>query len=228
MADATYEVRAVLFDLDGTLLDTIHDLAEGANRMLAELGRPARPLAQIHGFVGKGIPNLVRRCMTEDAIAGEDEIARAIEVFRRHYAMVNGEQTRIYDGVLDTLRTMRAAGLALGCVTNKAAAFTAPLLERMGIADFFGCVVAGDTLAVKKPDPATLEHACAQLGVLAAETLMIGDSANDAEAARAAGMPVFLMRYGYSEGRPVDTIDCDALLSSMREVLPRIRAASRK
>ena len=224
MNAARFAVRAVLFDLDGTLLDTIEDLAEASNRMLEELGRPRRPLAQIHSFVGKGIPNLVRRCMTEDARASEAEIEQAVASFRRHYAQVNGQNTRIYPGVLDTLDAMRALNLQLACVTNKAEAFTLPLLERMGLMPYFGAVVSGDTLPVKKPDPAVLHHACDLLGVASRHALMIGDSANDAQAARAAGMPVLLVTYGYSEGMPVDTIECDGLLSIATGALVRIEA----
>lgn len=225
MSQAPYAVRAVLFDLDGTLLDTIADLAEGANRMLAELGRPPRPLAEIHSFVGKGMANLVRRCLTESARADEAEIDAAIGVFRRHYSAVNGLHTRLYPGVRDTLEALRARDLKLAVVTNKPEAFTVPLLERMGLAAHFAAVVSGDTLPTRKPDPAMLHHACAQLGVGAAQALMVGDSANDALAARAAGMPVLLVDYGYSEGMPVDTIECDGLLSSALQVLDRIATA---
>lgn len=211
--------RAVLFDLDGTLLDTVADLAEAANRTLAEMHRPPRTLEQIRDFVGKGIPHLVRRCMTEGSVATEDEIAQAVVCFRRHYAEVNGLHSRLFPGVAETLDALRALGRPMGCVTNKAAAFTVPLLERMRIAAYFSAVVSGDTLAVKKPDPAVLHHACALLGVDSAQALMIGDSANDALAARAAGMPVLLVTYGYSEGVPVDTIDCDGLLSNAAQAL---------
>lgn len=220
-----FQVAAVLFDLDGTLLDTIADLAEGANRMLAELGRPLRSQAEIHGFVGKGIPNLVERCLTEGCSATPGEVAHGIAVFRRHYAQVNGLQARIYPGIEESLATLRSRGLRLGCVTNKAAAFTEPLLVRMGLADCFEVVVSGDTLPVKKPDPAVLLHACRHLGIPPGGALMVGDSANDALAARAAGMPVVLVSYGYSEGMPVDTIECDGLLSDVRELLPRIIAS---
>lgn len=225
MTALRYPVRAVLFDLDGTLLDTIVDLAEAANRTLTELGRPPRSQEEVHGFVGKGIPHLVRRCMTEGTSATEAEIERAVDVFRGHYAVVNGECTRIYPGVIDTLQAMRAGGLRLAVVTNKAEAFTLPLLERVGIAHHFDAVVSGDTLAVKKPDPAVLFHACGLLGVAADEALMIGDSANDALAARGAGMPVLLVTYGYSEGVPVDTIECDGLLSNALQALDRIAPA---
>ncbi|ENO84629.1 phosphoglycolate phosphatase [Thauera linaloolentis] len=219
---ARFTPRAVLFDLDGTLLDTIADLAEAANLMLAELGRPQRGQDEIHRFVGKGIPNLVRRCMTENAAATEAEVDTAVAAFRRHYTVVNGMRAAIYPGVEDTLQGLRARGIRLAVVTNKAEAFTLPLLERMGIAGHFDTVVSGDTLPVKKPDPATLRLACERLGVVPAEALMIGDSANDALAAQGAGMPVLLVTYGYSEGVPVDTIECDGLLSNALQALDHI------
>lgn len=223
MSAARFSPRAVLFDLDGTLLDTIADLADAANLMLAELGRPARSQDEIHGFVGKGIPNLVRRCMTEGAHATEVEVA--VAAFRRHYAVVNGARTTIYPGVVETLQTLRGWDIRLAVVTNKAEAFTLPLLERMGIAAHFDTVISGDTLPVKKPDPATVHLACERLGVAPAEALMIGDSANDALAAQGAGMPVLLVTYGYSEGVPVDTIECDGLLSNALQALDHIVAA---
>ncbi|WP_374260768.1 phosphoglycolate phosphatase [Zoogloea sp.] len=216
-------IRAVLFDLDGTLLDSIPDLAEACQRMMAELGRTPHSVETIRGFVGKGMLNLVRRCLAESGSAEADEVAAAVDVFRRHYAEVNGARTTIYAGVVPALDALREAGVAMACVTNKPTAFTAPLLERMGIAGYFDATVSGDTLAEKKPHPAPLVHACALLGAEVAEALMIGDSANDAEAARAAGMPVLLVTYGYSEGKPVDSIDCDGLLSSLVDALPRIR-----
>ncbi|MFT3760950.1 phosphoglycolate phosphatase [Thauera sp.] len=219
---ARFSPRAVLFDLDGTLLDTIGDLADAANLMLAELGRPQRPQDEIHRFVGKGIPNLVRRCMTEDTAASESEIDAAVDVFRRHYALVNGRRATIYPGIEEVLRALDARAVRLAVVTNKAEAFTLPLLDRMGIAGYFDTVVSGDTLPVKKPDPAMLRLACERLGVAPAEALMIGDSANDALSAQGAGMPVLLVSYGYSEGVPVDTIECDGLLSDARQLLDRI------
>ncbi|MBN8442334.1 MAG: phosphoglycolate phosphatase [Thauera sp.] len=225
MSAARYRPSAVLFDLDGTLLDTIGDLAEAANRMLVELGRPPRTQDEIHSFVGKGIPNLVRRCLTENAVATEDEIDAAVPVFRSHYQVVNGASTRIYPGVLETIAELRARRIKLAVVTNKAEAFTLPLLERMGMAAHFDTVVSGDTLPVKKPDPAVLHLACERLGVAARDALMIGDSANDALAAQGAGMPVLLVTYGYSEGRPVDTIECDGLLSNALQALDLIASA---
>ncbi|MBI1905853.1 MAG: phosphoglycolate phosphatase [Rhodocyclales bacterium] len=222
MSQSRFPVRAVLFDLDGTLLDTIDDLADAANRMLADLNRSARPREQIHSFVGKGVANLVRRCMTEDTHATESEIDQALTLFLAHYATLNGERSTVYPGIVETLEAMRVRGLQLACVTNKAAAFTQPLLRRMGLDGYFASVVCGDTLATRKPDPEMLVHACAVLGATPAQALMIGDSANDALAARGAGMPVLLLTYGYSEGMAVDTIDCDGLLSNAVLALDRI------
>jgi phosphoglycolate phosphatase len=216
-------VRAVLFDLDGTLLDSIPDLSEACHRMMVELGRAPHSIDTIRTFVGKGMLNLVRRCLAEHGTASDAEMAEAVAAFQRHYAEVNGLATTIYEGVVPALAALQAQGVAMACVTNKPAAFTGPLLERMGIASYFGATVSGDTLPEKKPHPAPLIHACELLGVTVAESLMIGDSANDAEAARAAGMPVLLVTYGYSEGMPVDSIECDGLLSSLVDALPRIR-----
>lgn len=217
-----FAVQGVLLDLDGTLIDTVGDLAETAARMLAELQRPPRSVAEVRSYVGKGMPTLVRRCLYDGRDEPVDEalVAQGIEVFRRHYAALNGQFSAVYPGVFDTLATLRAMGLALACVTNKPEEFTLPLLERMDLDVYFPVVVCGDTLPTKKPEPHMLEHACAQLGITAERALMIGDSANDAVAARAAGMPVLLVTYGYAEGRAVDTIECDGLLSNALDALP--------
>ncbi|MDR2259918.1 MAG: phosphoglycolate phosphatase [Azoarcus sp.] len=212
--------RALLFDLDGTLLDTIADLAAAANLMLAELGQPPRSQEEIHSFVGKGIANLVHRCLTENrAPVSGAETEAALAAFHRHYTRVNGQNTRPYPGVPELLAALTARALKMAVVTNKATAFTLPLLEQFGIAPHLGAVVCGDTLPVRKPDPAVIEHACARLEVTPPETLVIGDSANDALAARAAGAPVLLVTYGYSEGAPVNAIACDGYLPDILRTL---------
>ncbi len=216
---ARYLVDAVLFDLDGTLLDTIDDLHEAANRMLAELGRPARTSEEIRRFVGKGIPKLVERCLAEPDMPAADFEA-AVEVFKRHYRQTNGRHAKPYETVVDTVGALHAAGLKMGVVTNKSADFTQPLLDTTGLAPYFAAVVCGDTLAHKKPHPAMLLHACALLGVGVDQAIMVGDSGNDADCARAAGCPVLLMTYGYTEGVSVDTLDCDGLLSKFAELPP--------
>ncbi|MQY52268.1 phosphoglycolate phosphatase [Rhodocyclus tenuis] len=209
-------IRSLTIDLDGTLLDTVGDLAVASNAMLADLSLPARSLAEINAFVGKGMAVLVERCL---GAASSDAalVARAIERFRVHYAEANGHSTRLYPGVLDGLDALRRLGFPLACVTNKPAMFTEPLLARMGIADYFAVVVSGDTLPFKKPRPEPLWHACAAMGSEPAANLHVGDSANDIAAARAAGCPVICVPYGYNEGRPVDSAECDALVSDLVE-----------
>lgn len=209
--------ESVTLDLDGTLLDTIADLAAGCNAMLVELGRAPRSQAEIHSFVGKGMAVLVERCLSDGALPAPALLADGIAVFQKHYTALNGSATRIYPGVVEGLDALRALGLPLAVVTNKPAAFTAPLLARMGLHTYFAAVVSGDTLPYKKPRPEPILHACALLGSQPAANLHIGDSANDIDAARAAGSPVLCVPYGYNEGRPVDSADCDALVSSLVE-----------
>ena len=214
-----------MIDLDGTLLDTIPDLAIAANEMLAALERPALEVDLIRSFVGKGIPRLVEKTLAAsygvEPSAGQLE--RALTVFERCYAAINGRHTAVYPGVFEGLKQLRAMGFPLACVTNKAARFTEPLLERMRLAPYFGEVVAGDTLARKKPDPMPLLHVCEQFKIRPADMLMIGDSLNDAHAARAAGCPVFCVNYGYNEGHDVRELDIDAIVPSLFEVARLIR-----
>jgi len=210
-------IRAALVDLDGTLLDTAPDLAQAANRTLAGLGLPALPEAQVRDFIGKGIAVLVRRCLeatlgrTPDAAQLETALAR----FAVHYASVNGNAASPYPGAVEGLAAMRSGGLRLACVTNKAERFTAPLLAARGLAGYFDTVVTSDQAGKRKPDPEPFRLACRRLGVLPAEAVAIGDSANDAQGARAAGCRVLLVPYGYREGQDVRSIDCDGIVGSL-------------
>ncbi len=207
--------QSVTFDLDGTLLDTIADLAEACRLMLEEIGEPPRSQAEVHSFVGKGMAVLVERCLTRERAPTAERLHQAIESFKKHYAAVNGQFTQIYPGVLEGLQAWRASGLKMGVVTNKPGMFTEALLERMGMADYFDVVVSGDTTANKKPHPEPILHACRLFGVRPDRNLHIGDSENDIHAAHAAGCPAFAVPYGYNEGRPVDSADCDALVSDL-------------
>ena len=208
-------LRSATFDLDGTLVDSIPDLAAACHAMLAELGQPPRTDGDIHRFVGKGMAVLVERCLTWEAAPEASLLEAGIAAFRRHYADINGRASTVYPGVVDGLEAFRGLGLPLGVVTNKPAAFTGPLLERMGLAAYFEVVISGDTLAFKKPRPEPLLHACALLATEPGLNLHVGDSLNDIESARAAGCPVICVPYGYNEGRPVDSADCDALVSDL-------------
>ena len=207
--------QSVTFDLDGTLLDTIADLAEGCRLMLEEIGAPPRSPAEVHSFVGKGMAVLVERCLTHDRPPSAEQLQAAIASFQRHYAAVNGKFCRIYENVLPGLDAWQASGVKMGVVTNKPTMFTEALLERMGLAGYFDVVVSGDTTPHKKPHPEPILHACRLFGVPPQRNLHVGDSANDILAARAAGSPAFCVPYGYNEGTPVDSADCDALVSDL-------------
>jgi len=211
--------RAALIDLDGTLLDTAPDLAAAANATLAELGRPLLPVEAVRDFVGKGIAHLVRRSLEASAgAAAEDAVFdAACARFAAHYARLNGAAAQPFDGVPEGLAAMKAMGLRLGCVTNKVARFTEPLLVASGLRDFFDAVVTSDQAGARKPDPAIFLDACRRLGVAPAEACVIGDSANDAEGARAAGCHFLLVPYGYREGRGLREIESDGIVATLRE-----------
>ena len=218
-------IRAVALDLDGTILDTATDIATAANGMLADLGRPGLEPGQLKGFIGKGVANLVNRTLEESFGAAKDAamFARAEQRFFEHYTRHLVDTSTPFPGVVEGLDALRAAGLPMACITNKSARFTLPLLERTGLAGYFALVLSGDSLPRKKPDPLPLLHASRELGVLPPELLMVGDSANDAEAARAAGCPVVLMTYGYvGEGAGVG-VGADALLDSLLDVTALLR-----
>lgn len=212
-------VKAVMIDLDGTLADTIPDLAAAANRMLGELGRPTLDVERIRTFVGKGIPKLVERTLADSFgdVVPAGLMAQALPLYERCYADVNGRHSEVYPGVSEGLQALRGMQLPMACVTNKSGRFTTPLLDQLGLAGYFDQVIAGDTLPQMKPDPAQLIHACRGFNIAPREMLMIGDSGNDAEAARAAGCPVFCVTYGYNEGRDVRELDVDAIVPSLIE-----------
>ena len=222
----TVDVRAVLFDLDGTLLDTVPDLHAAVCAMLADLGRPALPEEAVRSYVGRGIANLVKRVLADSLDAAEDDSpapAEALASFRRHYARENGRRTQLFPGAREGLEAIRAKGLPMAVITNKAEAFTRPLLEMTGLAEFFSVVVSGDNLPRHKPDPMSLVWTCGRLGVSPTDALFIGDSVNDFLAARAACCRVFLLPYGYNEGRDVQELDCDAIVPSIISAASLIR-----
>jgi phosphoglycolate phosphatase len=215
-------VEAVMIDLDGTLLDTIPDLAAATNLMLEALGEDVLPLDTVRNFVGKGIPRLVERALARDidGTATAEAMARAMPVFERFYTEVNGRHTTMYPGVREGLEQMRDAGFRLACVTNKAGAFTLPLLSAWDSASF-----SADCRRSRhaRTRPMQLLHVCEQFGIAPARMLMVGDSGNDALAARAAGCPVFCVPYGYNEGHDVQSLDVDAIVGALTDCIPLIR-----
>jgi len=217
---ARFTPRMVLFDLDGTLVDSVPDLHAAVNVMQRELGNPERTDAEVRTWVGNGVERLVERALTNDLDGTPDpaELDRALPVFKRAYAESNGQHSRLYDGVIEGLDFVESLGLSVGCVTNKASAFTLPLLEQTGIRDRFEVVISGDTLPLKKPDPAPLIYSAGWFHVHPSEALMIGDSISDVKAARAAGFSIVCMSYGYNHGKDIRDFDPDAVIDSMTEL----------
>ena len=216
-AGAAYD--AVLLDLDGTLMDTIPDLAHAANAMRGSLGLAALPESLIATFVGNGIDNLIRRSLAHDHAPDRltpELLARGKQAFYPAYHRINGTRSVLFEGVIAGLDAMRAGGLKMAVVTNKSTEFTLPLLELAGLSPYMDAVVCGDTLAERKPDPAPMLHACALLGVAPRRSVAVGDSVNDALSARAAGCAVRAVPYGYNHGQSVQTLDVDAIVENIQ------------
>jgi phosphoglycolate phosphatase len=222
----TTAIKAAIIDLDGTMLDTMPDFHVALNGMRADLG--LAPIAQeaITPMVGKGSENLIRSVLAcdFDAPTVDARFDEAMASYQRHYLAINGQFSVLFDGVLAGLDAMRANGLRLACVTNKPIAFTTPLLALKGLADFFDVVYGGDSLAQKKPHPLPLLTVCRDFDLAPASVVAIGDSSNDAEAARAAGCPVLTVPYGYNHGRPVQEIDSDGIVDSLLSAAELIQA----
>lgn len=210
----------VLFDLDGTLVDSVDDLNAAANATLAALSRPTLPRDRVRAYVGNGIDRLIHRCLTGEMDTDAEPLLfqRAHDEFMDHYAAHNGRHTSIFPGALDGLRAAAEHGAYLGCVTNKSARFTEPLLTHLNLRDRFQVVVSGDTTAHCKPHPAPLLHAARALAVEPLNTVMVGDSISDVRAARAAGMPVVCVAYGYNHGEDIRQARPDAVFESLSEL----------
>lgn len=191
--------RAVLLDLDGTLIDTAPDIAAAMNATLAALDCEPLDLARIRSFIGEGIAVLVRRSLAERMEPSDVErtLSAAVAGFERHYAVTNGKFSQLYPGVAEGVREMRAHGWKLGCVTNKGSRFAEPLLERFALLESMDVVIGGDSTPAKKPHPAPVLEACRRLDVAPADCVLIGDSKHDSQAARAAGVAFLAVPYGY-------------------------------
>ena len=212
--------KMILIDVDGTLVDSVPDLAFCVDEMMRRLGRPVHGEAKVRNWVGNGVERLVRRALVGqlDGEPSDADFARAYPLFLDLYTENTSKRSRLYPGVREGLDYMKAQGYRLGCVTNKASQFTIPLLRDLGIHDEFGIVICGDTLAVKKPDPRPLLHAAAHFGVDASDSLMLGDSRSDVTAARAAGFQIVCMSYGYNHGEDIRDYSPDAVIDSMAEL----------
>lgn len=215
-------VDAAIVDLDGTMVDTLGDFAEALNRMLRELALPAIGAQHIEHMVGKGSEHLLRSVLASqgqsvDAAQIESLYPAAWASYQKHYLDINGQYAQVYPGVVAGLQALQAAGLRLACLTNKPTDFAVPLLKAKGLHGYFSQVFGGDSFERKKPDPLPLLKTCEALGTAPARTLMVGDSSNDAQAARAAGCPVVLVTYGYNHGQPVRAVDADGFVDALAE-----------
>jgi len=213
-------IRAIAFDLDGTLVDSAPDLAAAANAMLATLGYASLPERRIALAIGDGVERLVAAVLAESE--GHEPkpaaLATATEVFRRHYAERLFDRSRVYPGVVDGLRTLAGRGLGLCCVTNKASAFAEPLLEAAGLARFFAFACCADRAEQRKPAPDLLLAACERLDARPGELLYVGDSRTDIATARAARCRVAVVDYGYNRGQPLADASPDWIVGSIADI----------
>jgi phosphoglycolate phosphatase len=223
---------AAIVDLDGTLVDTLGDFVVALNRMLADLSLSPVDRSVVGTRVGKGSEHLISAVLDHvlnrpesvegRALAAIKKEATTVQLFptawrsyQRHYLAINGQHASVYPGVVEGLQLLQRQGLKLACLTNKPTAFALPLLKAKGLDGFFSLVFGGDSFERKKPDPLPLVKTCEALGSAPARTLMIGDSSNDAQAARAAGCPVLLVTYGYNHGQPVRGVDADGFVDTL-------------
>lgn len=210
----------VLIDLDGTLVDSVPDLAYCVDEMQARLGNPLRGEAAVRNWVGNGVERLVRRALI-NALDGEPddaEFERAYPVFLELYADNNSQRSQLYPGVREGIDWLQAQGFKLGCITNKAEQFTVPILQNLGVYEDFEIVISGDTLPEKKPSPMPLLHAAKFFACEPDKALMVGDSISDVRAARAAGFQIACVTYGYNHGVDIRAAEPDAVLDSIAEL----------
>ena len=233
------DIRAAIVDLDGTMVDTLGDFVVALNRTLAELDLPPVARAVVERTVGKGSEHLIRSVLAHQLalpeVIGLSNVcsARSVDTlyepawqrYQAHYKAINGDHAEVYPGVSEGLAAMRARGWRLACLTNKPRAFAETLLARKGLALHFEVVFGGDSFARKKPDPLPLLKTCEHLGVAPVQTLMVGDSSNDAQAANAAGCPVVLVSYGYNHGQPIRQTPAEAWVDRL-DALPAVLGLS--
>jgi len=211
---------AAIVDLDGTMVDTVGDFEVALARALADLGLPPVSRAFISVTVGKGSEHLLTRSLAEVG-APASLYGEAWQRYQHHYLAINGQHSAVFPGVVEGLQALRDLGLRLACITNKPNAFARPLLQAKGLSGFFDHAFGGDAFPHKKPHPMPLLKACEALGTQPAQTLMVGDSSNDAAAARAAGCPVVLVSYGYNHGEPVASASPDAIVDRI-DLIPAL------
>ena len=215
----------VLIDLDGTLVDSVPDLAWCVDETLKALGMPLRGEAKVRNWVGNGVPRLIQRALI-DSLEGDadaDLYAKAAPIFMALYADNASKRSQLYPSVIEGLNWLKDHGIRIGCVTNKDEQFTLKILKDLGLFDFFEIVISGDTLPLKKPDPAPLLHGAQFFGIAPENAMMIGDSISDVKASRAAGFSIICMSYGYNHGVDIHTANPDIVIDSFAELKTAIK-----
>ena len=227
MTQPTFD--AAIIDLDGTMVDTMGDFVVAINLMLRDLGLVAVDEAVVALRVGKVSEHLVSSVLnhalalikrSQEASKNIADAKEALALYQQHYSAVNGQHAHVYPGVVDGLLALQRSGLKLACLTNKPVGFARELLRLKGLDGFFSHVFGGDSFAAKKPHPMPVLKTCEALGVIPARTLVVGDSSNDAQAARSAGCRVVLVTYGYNHGQPVASAGADATINSLLQLTP--------
>ena len=211
------EIQGAIVDLDGTMVDTLGDFDAVLNTVLRELGLPGVGRAFLALTIGKGSEHLIRSTLAEVG-SSEALYEQAWALYQQRYLEVNGDHSAVFPGVVEGLARLKSRGWKLACLTNKPTAFALSLLRKKGLDGFFDHVFGGDAFERKKPDPLPLFKTCEALGTLPARTLMVGDSSNDARAARAAGCPVVLVSYGYNHGEPVAAVGADRVVDRLDQL----------
>lgn len=225
---AQCDVKLIAFDLDGTLLDSVPDLAKAVQLTLAELNLPAHEQDAVRGWIGNGARVLVKRALSGD-IKGDvpDTLfEKAYPIFLKHYAEHLNCDSVLYDGVEQTLSVLKASGIALACITNKPEQFTMPLLEGIGLAHFFDKVVCGDTYEQRKPHPMPLLETAVFFDVVPEQSIMVGDSVNDIDAAKAAGFYTICVDYGYHGDYDVHQLGADVVISHFSDINQLLQKAA--
>jgi phosphoglycolate phosphatase len=209
----------VMFDLDGTLLDTAGEIAESANRTLDHYQLPRVSVADVRNWIGHGTGWMMRQAWNSVAQAPSDaQWAKVMEVFIHHYFECAGSDSKPYPDVLETLGRLQELGVKRAIITNKECRFTERILERHGLTSNFDLVISGDTYAVKKPNPAVIYNCLDALNMSVGESLFVGDSSIDIATAKAAGVLCWAVPYGYNMGQPIETAAPDRIVPTIKEV----------
>ena len=227
MNSSPLAVRGILFDLDGTLVDSAPDIANAANNMLKTLGEPAAEPEQIRGWIGNGIPKLVKRALSKHFDGEPDPVLfnQALPIFMQHYERDVCVDSYLYEGVPETLQKLHDQGFTLGCVTNKNASCTLPLLHQLEIDRYFTSIVSGDTCANKKPHPEPILFGIQEMELSTKSCALIGDSAHDIHAAHAANIPAIAVSYGYNQGVDLNTQNPYAIVDQFADILSLFKIA---